>query len=93
MLVYMEPRAVDLRELFYDRNPGDARVKVGSERKVASSPSRRNVAVGEIGCLHPAFCPRGPSKIGPVIKEFTPKKSLSGTRAKRQSSSRVRELC
>ena len=27
-------------ELFYDRNPGDARVKVGSERKVASSPSR-----------------------------------------------------
>ena len=25
-----------LRELFCDRNPGDARVKVGSERKVAS---------------------------------------------------------
>ena len=29
-----------LRELFYDRNPGDARVKVGSERKFASSPAR-----------------------------------------------------
>ena len=27
----------DLRELFCDRNPGDARVKVGSERDFASS--------------------------------------------------------
>ena len=27
----------NLRELFYDRNPGDARVKVGSERKFATS--------------------------------------------------------
>ena len=31
----------NLRELFYDRNPGDARVKVGSERKVATSPEAR----------------------------------------------------
>ena len=30
----------DLRKLFCDRNPGDARVKVGSERKVAMSPNR-----------------------------------------------------
>ena len=26
--------------MFYDRNPGDARVKVGSERKVATSRKR-----------------------------------------------------
>ena len=32
------PTKNKLRELFYDRNPGDARVKVGSERKVATSP-------------------------------------------------------
>ena len=29
-------------ELFYDRNPGDARVKVGTERKFASLPARTN---------------------------------------------------
>ena len=34
----------NLRELFYDRNPGDTRVKVGSERKVFS---RRR---GQRGC-------------------------------------------
>ena len=62
----------DLRELFYDRNPGDARVKVGSEREVASSPNWANECLDEIGGLHPAFCPRGPSKIGPVIGEYTP---------------------
>ena len=38
-----------LRELFYDRNPGDARVKVGSERQAATSPSSPNVGVDEIG--------------------------------------------
>ena len=39
----------NLRELFYDRNPGDARVKVGSERKVV--PRRRGPSrgVAEIG--------------------------------------------
>ena len=40
-----------MRELFYDRNPGDARVKVGSERKVAPSPSRPNSGVDEIGTV------------------------------------------
>ena len=40
---------INLRELFYDRNPGDARVKVGSERQAASSPNSPNVAVIEIG--------------------------------------------
>ena len=64
-----------LRELFYDRNPGDARVKVGSERKFASSPVAPSFGVGEIGVNDVGFCPRGPSKIGPVIKECTPKKN------------------
>ena len=40
-----------MRELFYDRNPGDARVKVGSERRVASSPVRANSGVAEIGTV------------------------------------------
>ena len=30
--------------MFYDRNLGDARVKVGSERIVAASPNRRQIA-------------------------------------------------
>ena len=38
-----------MRELFYDRNPGDARVKVGSERQAASSPNSPSFAVAEIG--------------------------------------------
>ena len=38
-----------MRELFYDRNPGDARVKVGSERQAASSPTSANVGADEIG--------------------------------------------
>ena len=40
-----------MRELFYDRNPGDARVKVGSDRKVASRQRGPNYGVGEIGRL------------------------------------------
>ena len=82
-----------LRELFYDRNPGDARVKVGSERQAASRQRGPNSGEFEIGYFSRAFCPRGPSKIGPSMGRFTPKKLLEGTRAKRQSSSRVRELC
>ena len=39
----------NLRELFYDRNPGDARVKVGSDRQAASSPNRAMGCLGEIG--------------------------------------------
>ena len=38
-----------LRELFYDRNAGDARVKIGSERQVATSPERPWDGVNEIG--------------------------------------------
>ena len=82
-----------LRELFYDRNPGDARVKVGSERQAATSPIAANAGVGEIGYFSRAFCAGGPSKIGASMMRITPKKLLEGTRAKRQSSSRVRELC
>ena len=36
----------NLRELFYDRNPGDARVKVGSDRQAASSPNSPNGCCG-----------------------------------------------
>ena len=35
-----QPTYNNLRELFYDRDPGDARVKVGSERQAATSPAR-----------------------------------------------------
>ena len=42
---------INLRELFYDRNPGDARVKVGSDREAASSPDAANGCVDEIGTL------------------------------------------
>ena len=38
-----------LRELFYDRNPGDARVKVGSERQAASRRAGPTEAAAEIG--------------------------------------------
>ena len=45
MLIY------NLRELFYDRNPGDARVKVGSDRQAASRPDRPKVASVKIASL------------------------------------------
>ena len=48
---YISNNNINLRELFYDRNPGDARVKVGSERKVASSPTGPTRALDEIGVL------------------------------------------
>ena len=40
-----------LRELFCDRNPGDARVKVGSERKVFSRQRGPTRCVAEIGTV------------------------------------------
>ena len=51
---------VNLRELFYDRNPGDAHVKVGSDREAASSPISPNRGLDEIGSNHIGLCPRGP---------------------------------
>ena len=45
---------ISLRELFYDRNPGDVRVKVlvvGSDREAASRRSWPNSGVDEIGTL------------------------------------------
>ena len=70
----------NLSELFYDRNPGDARVKVGLERKVVSSPLGPTRA--ELRCRRDrgfsiTILPAGASKIGPVIGEFTPKKISS----------------
>ena len=63
---------VNLRELFYCRNPGDARVKVGSDWEAATSPIRPNSGVAEIGVYYILFCAGGPSKIGPVMGEYTP---------------------
>ena len=68
----------NLRKLFYWRNPCDARVKVGSDREAASSPQAPNSGVGEIGVNDMGKSPRGPSKIGTVSGENTPKK-LVGT--------------
>ena len=42
---------INLRELFYDRNPGDARVKVGSDRQAASRPIRPTRAAVKIASL------------------------------------------
>ena len=64
----------NLRELFYDRNPGDARVKVGSERQAASSRTGRMTLRLRSAIQQYGICPRGPSKSGPVIWEFTPTK-------------------
>ena len=75
-----------MRELFYDRNPGDARVKVGSDRQAESSPTPPTFGLDEIGYFSRAFCPRGPSKIGAFMRRFTPKKLLGGTWAKRALS-------
>ena len=72
--------SVNLRELFYDRNPGDARVKVGSERKVVSSPPAPpapSSGVAEIGRFVWPKCAEGPSKIGLLLGIFIPKKALS----------------
>ena len=64
------PTKNKLRELFYDRNPGDARVKVGSERQAASShsrPTRPTSLYARSALQQYGICPRGPSKSGPVI--------------------------
>ena len=55
-------------------NPGDAHVKVGSERESASRDTLATFGVVEIDGFGSGCAPRGPSKIGLVIGEFTPKK-------------------
>ena len=40
-----------LRELFYCRNPGDARMKVRSDREAATSPMSPSFGLDEIGAL------------------------------------------
>ena len=62
-----------LRELFYDRNPGDARVKVESDWEAASSPGGANMGVDKILGFDDLFCAGGPSKFGRVLRELTPK--------------------
>ena len=60
---------IHLRELFYCRHPGDARVKVGSDRQAASSRNRLNFGVGQIVSNHIGLCAGGPSKIAPASGE------------------------
>ena len=57
-----------MRELFYDGDPGDARVKVGSERKVASSPTPPNSGVDEIDYTTIATLSTGTLQIWPCYK-------------------------
>ena len=42
IMIFSLNTTIILRELFYDRNPGDARVKVGSDREAASSRTGPN---------------------------------------------------
>ena len=63
-----------MRELFYYRHPGDAPVKVGSEREFASRQRAPTHGVVGIDGFLSLVCPRGPSKIGAVVGIFTPKK-------------------
>ena len=49
-------------------------MNVGSAREFATSDKRANFGVVEIGVYLRKFCARGPTNIGPVIGEFTPKK-------------------
>ena len=77
--IYIYIYIYNLRELFYDRNPGDARVKVGSERKVASSPKSPSSGVGEIACFKSGLCAEGPSNIVLLIGKFIPKKIPIGS--------------
>ena len=58
-------------------NPGDAHVNVGSERESASSDSRANSGWIEIDGFLSLFSPRGPSKIGPLLRILLPKRTLS----------------
>ena len=70
--------------LCYSRHPWDVRVKVGSERKFASSDKfakvrQISVSLAKIRRYHWLSFPRGPSKIGRSIGRLTPKKSCFGS--------------
>ena len=58
-------------------NPGDAHVKVGSERESATSETLAKFGCVEIGVFLSLFSPRGPSKIGPLLRILVPKRTLS----------------
>ena len=58
-------------------NPGDAHVNVGSERESASSDNSANRGWIEIDGFLSLFSPRGPSKIGPLLRILLPKRTLS----------------
>ena len=67
-----------LRELFYERNPGDARVKVVSERQAASSPTRPNFAVDENGRLMIWIMSAGALQNWPFYREDYSEKARRG---------------
>ena len=62
--------------MFYDRNPGDARVKVGSERQAASSPHAPNLASVEIGYTTIANLSAGTLQIWPCYMGIYSDKAL-----------------
>ena len=59
---------INLRELpVATANPGDARVKVGSERQAATSPIHPKSEPPRLAIQQYGICPRGPSKSEPII--------------------------
>ena len=77
--IYIYIHIYNLRELFYDRNPGDARVKVGSERKAAS----------RLRGQRPVYA-RSAISFGPFVRGDPPKLALPWGGLLRKSSSAVR---
>ena len=58
-------------------NPGDAHVNVGSERESRTSDKAAKSGWDEIDGFLSLFSPRGPSKIGPLLRILLPKRTLS----------------
>ena len=52
-------------------------MKVGSERESATSDNFAKFGVDEIGVFLSLFSPRGPPKIGPLLRILLPKRTLS----------------
>ena len=69
-----------MRELFYCRNPGDARVKVGSDREAATSPSRQT-AESVRYLVKNSSCVRGdPPKLTLLAGNILPKRNRLSSR-------------
>ena len=66
-----------LRELFYCRNPGDARVKVGSDREAATSPALPSRVSSRSGFTIYSFARGDPPKLLLSAGSRVPKRSVS----------------